>query len=399
MTANMGMGLVAQIVLLCAVTCSAQNNETTVEDSENHINRVSVDNQYQDLINVTTNEENIQESVDSNSQERFVCRPHITIQAPPLPVPISTESTCDCNCSSSRRNSGDVNTEEKQTESLVRQLRELVQECRAGGDGARGVGRGDGGWTRGSQDGTRILAEALVDLATVLKHFQTPGVPVPGSIISLPKDCSEVLSRGATNSGVYTIQTLDSGRPFQVYCDMETDGGGWTVLQKRQDGSVDFFRGFASYRRGFGSLDGEFWLGNDQIHRLTSQDEYHLRIDLEDFNDVTVFAEYRVFRVADVNEDYRVTVSSYHGTAGDAFTTHSGQPFSTKDRDNDNWSSKNCAREYHGAWWYNSCYYASLNGEYLRGISESYGTGIVWYQWHGYYYSLKRTEMKIRPAD
>ncbi|XP_072179840.1 microfibril-associated glycoprotein 4-like [Diadema setosum] len=328
-------------------------------------------------------------SVDSS--ERFVCRPHITVQVPP-----SRPIRRGCNCSDGASSA----EAEKQTANLVRQLQELVQFCRAGDGGTQG-GRqtGAGEPIGGSSDGSRQIYEALTDLTTVLKRFQTPGIPVPGSLISLPKDCSEVLSRGATTSGVYTIQTLDSGRPFQVYCDMETDGGGWTVFQKRKDGSVDFFRGYASYRRGFGDLNGEFWLGNDQIHRLTSQDEYHLRIDLEDFDLGTEFAEYRIFRVSDANEDYRLTIGSYYGTAGDALTTHSGQPFTTKDRDNDNWASKNCAKEYHGAWWYNSCFYASLNGEYLRGSSESYGTGIVWYQWRGYYYSLRRTEMKIRPAD
>ena len=91
------------------------------------------------------------------------------------------------------------------------------------------------------------------------------------------------------------------------------------MFQRRQDGSVDFFRPFASYRRGFGNLEGEFWLGNDKLHRLTAQDEYQLRIDLEDFDGNVAYAEYSLFHVADVNDNYRLTIGEYSGNAGKSF--------------------------------------------------------------------------------
>jgi len=94
-------------------------------------------------------------------------------------------------------------------------------------------------------------------------------------------DCSDLLKSGHTQSGVYSINPDGTGH-FSVYCDMRTDGGGWTVFQRRQDGSVDFFRGWDDYKAGFGQLTAEFWLGNDKIHRLTASRPSSLRVELED---------------------------------------------------------------------------------------------------------------------
>jgi len=73
-----------------------------------------------------------------------------------------------------------------------------------------------------------------------------------------------------------------------------TAGGGWTVFQKRLNGSVDFFLDWSDYKAGFGDLNGEFWLGLNKIHRLTS-DGSVLRVDLEDFEEHTAYAEYNKF--------------------------------------------------------------------------------------------------------
>ncbi|XP_022107440.1 microfibril-associated glycoprotein 4-like [Acanthaster planci] len=211
-----------------------------------------------------------------------------------------------------------------------------------------------------------------------------------------PKDCSGVFANGMTTSGVYTVQPVVGDGPIDVYCDMETDGGGWTVFQRRQDGSVDFYRDWESYRQGFGDLNGEFWLGNDNLHRLTAQGVYRLRIDLEDFENNTAYAVYDTFRVADGSANYRLTVEGYSGTAGDALSYHSNQSFTTKDRDKDSNGPYNCAVKYSGAWWYKSCHHSNLNGMYLGGQTSVYAKGVVWYHWKGHNYSLKRTEMKIR---
>ena len=101
---------------------------------------------------------------------------------------------------------------------------------------------------------------------------------------------------------------------------MDTDGGGWTVFQRRLDGSVDFYLGWESYKRGFGNLNKEFWLGNDNLHRLTAADDVKLRVDLEDFDGNIKYAEYTTFKVASEADKYRLLIEGYSGTAGDAMT-------------------------------------------------------------------------------
>ena len=102
---------------------------------------------------------------------------------------------------------------------------------------------------------------------------------------------------------------------------MTTDGGGWTVFQRRLDGSVDFYLGWESYKNGFGNLSGEFWLGNDNLHRLTDSDDVMLRIDLQDFEGNIAYAEYMSFKVADEAAKYQLSIGGYNGTAaGDSMT-------------------------------------------------------------------------------
>ena len=94
-------------------------------------------------------------------------------------------------------------------------------------------------------------------------------------------------------------------------------------------------------------------------------------------------------------ETVLLTVEGYSGDAGDVFERHSGQKFTTKDRDKDQ-NSGNCAVQVSGAWWYNDCHFSNLNGLSLGGSHESYANGVNWYHWEGYHYSLKITEMKVR---
>ena len=133
------------------------------------------------------------------------------------------------------------------------------------------------------------------------------------SIISVYKNCAEAYKSGKRISGVYKIDPDGLGG-FEVFCDHNTTGGGWTVFQKRGDGSVDFYRGWADYKRGFGNLNGEFWLGLDKIHRLTVSSRNKLRVDLGDVQGNTPFAEYSSFVVASERANYQMSLGSYSGT-------------------------------------------------------------------------------------
>ncbi|KAJ3605926.1 hypothetical protein NHX12_027969 [Muraenolepis orangiensis] len=138
-----------------------------------------------------------------------------------------------------------------------------------------------------------------------------------------------------------------------------------------------------------------------QIHALSIQGNYELRIDMEDFENSTAYAQYGTFGVGlfsvDPDEDgYPLTVGDYSGNAGDSLLKHNGMKFTTKDQDNDQ-SENNCASFYHGAWWYRNCHTSNLNGQYLRGQHTSYANGIEWSSWTGWQYSLKYSEMKMRP--
>ena len=185
---------------------------------------------------------------------------------------------------------------------------------------------------------------------------------------------------------------------MQVYCDMVTDGGGWSVFQRRQDGSVNFYRNWIDYANGFGNFTGEFWLGLGKINRLTQKGFNSLRVEFGDFDGNAAYAKYSTFSVGDSTTEYTLTVGGHSGTARDSLIyPHNGRKFSTKDNDNDN-DVLNCPVAFHGAWWYHNCLHSNLNGKYytINQARNSGATGVIWRDWKGDAYSLKFTEMKTR---
>ncbi|XP_020382751.1 fibrinogen-like 2a [Rhincodon typus] len=227
--------------------------------------------------------------------------------------------------------------------------------------------------------------------------------------IKFPEDCSDYYGLKQLKSGIYVI-AHGFNESFPVYCDMKTENGGWTVLQSRKDGSVNFNRTWAEYKNGFGNLSTEFWLGNDKIHFLTKSKEMILRIEIEDWNGIKEYASYDQFFVADEDHYYRLNVNGFSGTAGDALHNnknynHDQKYFTTKDKDNDNYSLGNCGAYYGSGWWFDACMSANLNGKYYKKPYKGIRNGIYWGTWHnaaneilnGYRQSFKSVRMLIRP--
>ncbi|KAJ8035655.1 Ryncolin-4 [Holothuria leucospilota] len=268
---------------------------------------------------------------------------------------------------------------------------------------------------------------------------------------SYPRDCQEVFQQCSSNnaSGVYLIKPDGYDEAFEVYCDNQVDGGGWTmhllvkdqlvllvrplfpptatmssplfllmestpynqqdgrhplksivtchmteVIQRRVDGSVSFNRNWAEYKTAFGSAGANenVWLGNEILHYMTNQKNYKLRIDVTRTNDVDWYMNYDLFRVNNETNNYRLELGSYTGNAGyDFMTDYRGRDFSAPDRDNDA-SSYHCADYYDAGWWFGSCITAKLNAVY-GGYDFELNNDDTYI-----YYDIRYAQMKIRPV-
>ncbi|XP_063041212.1 tenascin isoform X1 [Engraulis encrasicolus] len=241
----------------------------------------------------------------------------------------------------------------------------------------------------GSKYVVRLQAEiGGVYTEAITTEFTTGALRFP-----FPTDCSQELLNGMHESGLADIFPLgEDSTPISVYCDQETDGGGWTVLQRRMNGKVDFFKSWKEYVSGFGDRSEEFWLGNDLLHNLTKMTPMSLRVDMRAEGE-TVFAKYSSFSVGPA-KFYTLKVSGYTGTAGDSMTYHNGRHFSTRDRDRSD--IRFCAMSYRGGWWYRNCHEANLNGVY--GTDRNH-QGVIWTTWKGKEYSIPFVEMKMRPTS
>ena len=222
----------------------------------------------------------------------------------------------------------------------------------------------------------------------------------------LPRDCFQLYNNHRiTKSGVYDIYV---GHKYKVnvYCEMEIAGGGWTVFQKRFDGSVSFERNWEEYKNGFGDSKGEYWLGNEIVHNMTAFEEQELYVRGEDFDGEIQGCQYDWFYVdSDVNK-YRLNYSVPTIPEGptnrgcvfnpsivnDAFM----MMFTIYDQDNDKKPTTNCAEEYKAGWWHNDCFHANLNGPYSKTKESPQNIGIIWNHWTKHFESLKISVMMMR---
>ncbi|XP_035677673.1 angiopoietin-related protein 3-like [Branchiostoma floridae] len=315
---------------------------------------------------------------------------------------------------------------------LSTQGKEGVQQDESGAEGDTA----EQPLTQGTQDVELTTRPTPVKVTTTSKPSTTTESYKPQAQFAL--DCADLYHNGERSDGIHSI-TARLGRerrPMDVFCDMTTAGGGWTVIQRRLDGSVLFNRTWHQYKRRFGKIRGEYWLGLDNMYFLTNQRNYTLRIDLEDWEGNSAWARYDIFRVGGEWTYYQLSIGNYSGTAGDGFQGHNGAKFSTIDQDNDETDYHNCAALRGDGWWHCGCTPrwtpvfgscsmdsfecggAFINGKYLGNCrnredwrAEFYGQtccglddccgwleGVVWYKWKKVV-SLKSVSMKIRPRD
>ncbi|NWZ26116.1 ANGL4 protein, partial [Asarcornis scutulata] len=216
---------------------------------------------------------------------------------------------------------------------------------------------------------------------------------------SLPEDCQQLFLAGQQSSGIFQVQPSGS-QPFKVYCDMTAEGG-WTVIQRRTDGSVDFDQLWDAYKNGFGDLHGDFWLGLEKIHHLVQEGRYNLLIELEDWEGNSQAVQFE-FSLGGESTAYTLNLlGPLSGELENAIGDFRQLPFSTRDRDHDLKADTNCAKHLSGGWWFSTCGHANLNGKYFRSIPRQRHErkqGIFWKTWKGRYYPLKSTTMKIQPT-
>ena len=209
-------------------------------------------------------------------------------------------------------------------------------------------------------------------------------------------------SLNVKKSGVYTIANFCGAKnsSSRTYCDTTSGGGGWTIIERRKDGSVDFTnRDWVEYEDGFGSLDGEFWLGLRSIHCYTHHANWELRIDYQLSNGRRSYLHYKQFAVGPPEDQYRLTISGFIGLGstdvfndlGSYYGMHN-MKFTSRDHDNDlDPNSNRAVRDNSGGWWYKGdalikphAYYNAINGMYLND---------KWITLPSF------MEMKIRPLD
>ena len=214
----------------------------------------------------------------------------------------------------------------------------------------------------------------------------------------------------AAETGLYEIKdpcsennNFNYGK-IHVRCDMETDCGGWIVIQRRNAslGTVNFTRNWEDYENGFGDLDGEFWIGLRNIHELTNQHDVDLQISVWNDTEISITWNYSTFIIAGPEQKYQLTVSGGTGDGGrDAFAYNNGHFFTTYDRDNDG-SGRNCGYSDQGGWWYNTCAYANLNGRHelsgLPGTSTNEQL-LIWNSGGDRHKVYTNSEMKIRSKN
>lgn len=244
--------------------------------------------------------------------------------------------------------------------------------------------------------GSGVLAEGPRN-PEAAQRLEVESITTPSSLSSSSKravDCAEHLMAGGTTSGVYEIYPFTCtwcGSPVLVWCDMETDGGGWTVLLNRQKQlqQLDFNRTWEEYKTGFGNPHGEYYLGNDVLHLMTNSRVYMIRMDFELSSGRQEYSYYEKFSVDTEYNSYQTTTGGSSRSWNSCFSYLGSRSFTTFDRDHDSYNG-NCAAVQGGGWWYYNCNYFNPTSPYNTTISLQCSGGSD--------LSVTQLQLKLRPS-
>lgn len=237
--------------------------------------------------------------------------------------------------------------------------------------------------TNGNDNNHQAAENIEIAAQNLVEKLESVELQYESIINKLPNDCSQV-EKGtaatsgdgggadggvvgglsASSSGLYLIAPAGQNKPVMAHC----SGDGWTTIQRRFDGSVDFNRSWEAYANGFGTPSGEYWMGNEMLHHLTADNCTELKIVMQDIYDNTWYAQYKNFYISSRDDGYRLHIKGYSGNASDALDYQNAMQFSAIDVDRDI-SNTHCAANCEGGWWFSHCQHANLNGRYNLGLT------------------------------
>ena len=212
-----------------------------------------------------------------------------------------------------------------------------------------------------------VTVVVLVAVGIVASDAECPREPI--------KNCCDLgynnNNYNAKRSGIYSVTGFCGVNCSNtvVYCDTTSGGGGWTIVHRRQDGSINFTdRDWVEYEDGFGSYSGEFWMGLRSMHCLTSQGDWELRIDYTLKNGTKSYFHYNKFAVGPPKDQYQLSISGFDSIGltdpfGASDGNLNGKKFSSRDRDNDDHPTINCGK-IDGGWWHVKCTHIEPNDRY-----------------------------------
>lgn len=211
-------------------------------------------------------------------------------------------------------------------------------------------------------DANNIFKKTIEAQQEELKELKAEAIANVGKLVEYEKRLMSEKNRMTAKScasidtpGVHNISLYH----FEVLCNSDIAGAGWTIIQQRIRGGVDFQRDWVTFKNGFGDFwDGDFFIGLEKIHKLTNKQPHELYIHMQFFNGSTFFARYDEFAISGEKDQYRLTkLGVFSGSAGihDQMKYYKNMMFTTYDRDNDNYSGNCATYDRDGGWWYNMC--------------------------------------------